>query len=198
MKQVKPKLDKDFPGMLRLPIAAYQLKITLRDIDPPIWRRVVVPSDIRLGKLHSTLQDTMGWTNSHLHEFVIGSDHYGVKDPDSPETKPEARVVLEDVFPEEGCEFTYLYDFGDGWEHDVVVEKIGPWKRGQRGSLCLEGARACPPEDVGGPHGYDELVNSMRGPDTEERREFIQWLGREFDPEAFSTKEVNACLRLRG
>jgi len=124
---------------------------------------VEVPSDIRLGKLNRVLQDVMGWTNSHLHEFVIFGEHFGVKDPDDPNMKPEARVAMEDVLPEEGCEFMFLYDFGDSWEHDVVVEKMGPWRHVQNISHCLEGERACPPEDVGGTHGYEELVESMRG-----------------------------------
>jgi hypothetical protein len=193
-KTVPDENSLDLMELPRPPRAAYQFKITLREVDPPVWRRVVVPSDIRLGKLHLVLQELMGWTNSHLHEYVIEGDHYGYKDADSPEVKSESKVILEDLLPEEGCEFTYLYDFGDGWEHDVVLEKITPWPMEQKGCVCLEGARACPPEDVGGMGGYEEFVKTMKGPDSEERKENVRWLGHEFDPEAFSTNQVNRVL----
>jgi hypothetical protein len=178
-------------------VAAYQLKITLREVTPAVWRRVVVPGDIRLGVLHTVFQEVMGWTDTHLHEFVFGPDHYGVKDPDSPDIKSEARVVFGSIAPKEGGAFAYLYDFGDGWEHDVVVEKISPWTLDRKDPHCLDGARACPPEDVGGVGGYEDLVKSMKGSDTKERREFIRWLGREYDPEVFSVKETNEILRWR-
>ena len=129
----------------------HQLRITLLDVDPPIWRRVLVPSDATLGDLNFVLQATMGWTNSHLHQFTIDGADYSDPQTEVDDTEDEFAVTLEEVVPAERARFTLLYDFGDGWEHEVVVEKILPREPGQRLPRCLAGERARPPEDCGGP-----------------------------------------------
>lgn len=175
----------------------YQLKITLKYSRPPIWRRLQVPADIKLGKLHRVLQIAMGWTDSHLHQFHIGDTDYGVPDPELQfpgELRSERSVPLNRVAAE-GDRFFYEYDFGDGWEHEIEVEKVLPAETGKRYPLCLAGKHACPPEDCGGIPGYENLLEVMRDPSNEEYAETIEWLGREFDPEAFDLDDVNTALR---
>jgi hypothetical protein len=175
----------------------YQLKITLMDIDPPIWRRVVVPGEIRLSGLHNVIQEAMGWTNSHLHDFLIEKKRYSKPDLefDSGKVLSESTHRLSQVAERKGMRFFYEYDPGDGWGHEIVVEDIAPAMKKDFRPTCLDGDRACPPEDCGGPGGYEELVESMKGPDNERRREFIDWLGEDFDPESFSLAETNKGLR---
>lgn len=132
----------------------FQLRIDLLHLKPAIWRRILVPGSIKLPTLHVVLLQTMGWMGGHLHEFVIGDRNYGVPDPDYPEpsVEREDRATLAGAL---GAlkSFIYLYDFGDGWEHRVKVEKILPPDPALRSPVCLAGANACPPEDVGGPPG---------------------------------------------
>jgi hypothetical protein len=191
------KVDAEWSALPRLPRAAYQLKITLREIDPPVWRRVVVSGDLRLGKLHRIIQTVMGWEDSHLHRFEVGRNRYAPPELEDPEAKDESSVRLQDVAPKVGASFDYLYDMGDSWRHEIFVEKIERSPKGQKLPLCLDGARACPPEDVGGIGGYEDLVKAMKGPDSDERKEFVQWLGREYDSEAFSVNQVNEILGMR-
>lgn len=173
----------------------HQLKITLKGIRPPIWRRIQVPSTTTLAQLHLLLQGVMGWSNYHLHEFIIDGEHYGEASPDDYEpTQPEARVVLGKMFPEAGWKFRYWYDFGDDWTHDILVEKILPADPAQIYPQCLTGKRACPPEDCGGPYGYQELLEILKDPSDPEHQERLEWLGGDFDPEAFDLDEVNRFL----
>jgi len=176
----------------------YQIKVTLEDVPPAIWRRVQVPGDITLFKLHETLQIVMGWDNYHLHSFLIHGEHYG--DPTYDEfdelgTKDETRYKLSQVIREEGVRFVYEYDFGDGWEHTLLVEKILPAEKGIHYPRCVKGKRACPPEDVGGVWGYEEFLKAINDPEHSEYDEYRGWIGSEFDPEAFDLEEVNALLR---
>ncbi len=141
-----------------------RLKVTLRDVKVPIWRTVQVPGEVTLRQLHEILQLTMGWQNSHLHEFRVDGVSYGEPSADSDlELKDDRRFRLSRVAPKAGARVTYLYDFGDGWEHDIVVEKILPPEPRLRYPLCLAGRGACPPEDVGGPWGYEELHGPRGG-----------------------------------
>lgn len=177
----------------------YQLKITLRAIRPPIWRRFQVPADTTLNRLHRILQRIMGWTNSHLHEFVVGKRRYGTglhewQEFGADHVLNERRFTLGEVAPVAGCRLVYAYDFGDGWQQDIRVEKIGPAEPGQRYPVCLAGARACPPEDCGGYPGYVELLEAMGDPRHERHKELLEWIGGPFDPEAFNVEIVNRDL----
>ncbi len=174
----------------------YQLKITLCEITPPIWRRFQVRGDLTLYKLHGVLQVVMGWTGSHLYGFEIGRAEYG--SPDGPSghlVEDDRRARLQKVAAAEGATFTYKYDFGDGWEHDVVVEKIGAAEPDVRYPVCLAGARACPPEDCGGPPGYDSLIEAIVNPNLPDADEILEWVGGKFDPEAFDLEEINRRIR---
>lgn len=177
------------------PGQVYQLKVTLCNARPPIWRRIQVPSDITLGKLHRILQAAMGWTDSHLHRFEVKGVSFGAPDPEL-EFESERRAKLNEVAPAEGSKFRYEYDFGDSWLHDIVVEKVLPADPNVRYPVCIKGKRACPPEDCGGVWGYEELLETLRDPNHPDHEEMKEWLGdEEFDPEAFDPEEVNRELR---
>jgi len=175
--------------------AVYQLKITLRDSKPPIWRRVQVPGDITLYKLHRVLQVVMGWTDSHLHQFVIDGRYYGEPDPEFREVVSEKRVRLSQVVGDEKARFVYEYDFGDNWQHQIVVERILPPEEGKSYPVCLAGERAAPPEDCGGIWGYYELLQTLSNPDDPEHAQMLEWAGGPIDPEAFDLEEINQMLR---
>jgi hypothetical protein len=137
----------------------------------------------------------MGWTNSHLHQFVIAGKHYGI--PDIDDEYPvidERHHTLSQIAPQEKCTFMYEYDFGDSWEHNVAVEKIIQPETDTSFALCLEGELACPPEDVGGIPGYEMFLQAIRDPDHEEHDSYLEWVGGEFDPEQFDLKKVNKRL----
>jgi hypothetical protein len=177
----------------------YQLKITLRDIRPPIWRRIQVPGDLTLGQLHRVLQIALDWSDSHLHQFKIGGAFYGVPDPDydmmGPPMRDEKRVRLNTLLCREKDKMIYEYDFGDGWEHDIVLEKILPRQAGVHYPICLTGKRACPPEDCGGVGGYEMFLEAIQDPEHPEHDEMLEWVGGEFDPEAFDLEVVNRALK---
>jgi hypothetical protein len=175
---------------------AYQLRIELLGVKPKIWRRLLVPATMKLHQLHVALLWTMGWAGGHLHEFVIGHDHYGEPDPyydTPPRVQPENRITLAAAVGARKS-FVYLYDFGDGWEHRVTVETILPAELGVTLPVCLAGANACPPEDVGGPPGYTEFLEAIRDPAHPEHAEMLDWCGGEFDPTAFRLDAINAAL----
>ena len=179
----------------------YQIKVTLDDTHPPIWRRIQVPSHTTLLKLHDILQIVMGWEDYHLHMFTIEGSMYG--DPADDEygdlgTVDEARFKLNQVIYREGQRLSYEYDFGDSWDHTLLVEKILASQEGVRYPICLKGKRACPPEDVGGVWGYENFLEAIRDPDHDEHEEYLTWVGGEFDPEAFDLEEVNTRLRSMG
>ena len=175
----------------------YQLKISLKAIEPPIWRRVRVPGWILLPRLHMVIQKVMGWRDAHLHEFIIRNVHYGEPEPDEPhyEVEPERNFSLREVAPLASLRFEYVYDLGDGWLHDVLVEQIDLRAEPLRSPVCLDGERACPPEDCGGFPGYEELLEILRDPDHPEHEERVDWLGGRFDSEAFDLAAVNRRLR---
>jgi Plasmid pRiA4b ORF-3-like protein len=176
----------------------YQLKVTLKGIKPPIWRRLLVEPDTKLNRLHDIIQETMGWYDSHLHQFAVGRTLYGVPDPDfdfGPEVENEKRVALRQVAPTAKSKLTYEYDFGDGWEHEILVEKVLPADPATPYPVCVAGARACPPEDCGGVWGYADLLETIKNPDDPEHQEMLEWLGGEFDPEAFDLDATNRKLK---
>ena len=180
------------------PASIYQLKITLRYIRPPVWRRVQVPTDIMLAKLHRIIQVAMGWYDSHLHQFIVGETYYGVPSIDEfseLELKDERRARLNQVLSKPKKKIIYEYDFGDGWEHEILLEKILQPDPAVRYPRCVDGARACPPEDCGGTGGYENFLVAIRDPDHEEHDEYLEWIGGEFDPEEFDLEELDTALR---
>lgn len=178
------------------PTRIYQLKITLKDSRPPIWRRVQVSGDITLAKLHRVIQEAMGWLDGHLHQFVVGKTHYGVRDQeDLHEIKNEKKFRLSQVISKPNDKLLYEYDFGDGWEHEILFEKILEPGAGSRYPVCIAGKRACPPEDCGGTVGYAEFLEAIRNPTHERHEEMLDWIGRSFDPEAFDLDKINQMLK---
>lgn len=173
----------------------YQIKVTLRHIAPPVWRRIEVPADIRLGKLHHVLQVVMGWTDSHMHAFRVGMVQYGTASREFPDMFKNERTVRLDQIVVVGKKLIYEYDFGDGWEHELRIEKTIPAEPAAHYPRCLAGERACPPEDCGGPPGYEHLLEVLRDPRHEEYNEMREWIGGDFDPEAFDPSEVNVMLK---
>ena len=176
------------------PTAVYQLKVSLRDSKPPIWRRLEVLSTTNLAKLHKILQIAMGWTNSHLHQFHIAGQAYSDPTFELEETANEGRMTLDKLKLQEKACIQYEYDFGDDWIHDVLVEKIVSPEPGAHYPRALTGKRACPPEDCGGIWGYAELLEAIADPKHPDHDEMLEWLDEDFDPEAFDLEAVNAQL----
>jgi hypothetical protein len=173
----------------------FGLRISLLDHRPEIWRRVLVPGSLRLDKLHMIFQEVMGWTNSHLHQFRINDALYGMHFDDWPEEElHEAEFKLADVARADD-RFHYDYDFGDSWEHEVVVERADTIRLMLKFAVCLDGANACPPEDCGGTGGYADLLEVLANPAHNEHEHYRQWVGEGFNPEAFDLAATNAALQ---
>ena len=163
--------------------AIVQIHVRLVDVEPAVWRRIQIPAAATLAELHEVLQPAMGWTNSHLHEFRTETDRIGVPDPewdDEDEVRDEATVLVGEVATL-GTRLRYVYDFGDNWRHDLTVELIEVARPGVRYPRCLDGAGACPPEDVGGPGGYEDFLDALRDPRHERHEQAVGW-GAGFDP----------------
>jgi hypothetical protein len=176
----------------------YQLKISLDGAKSPIWRRIQVPGDVSLLKLHFTLQIAMGWTNSHLHEFLIDGRYYGTPIDDEWDTREiqnEKEHQLEQVVPGKGFQFGYLYDFGDSWAHTILVENIMARDEQQHYPTCLDGAHACPPEDVGGIWGYEEFLEVVADAKHPEHDDYLTWVGGSFDSATFDRKQADVELK---
>jgi hypothetical protein len=172
----------------------YQIKITLQNIEPPIWRRIQVPESIPLDELHSILQIVMGWDDYHMHAFRAGKVTYGEPTPYDPgDIEDEYNVPLGSI-AHKGDTIIYEYDFGDGWEHELKIEKTLPPELNVNYPHCMEGERACPPEDCGGPWGYNNMLEAINNPQHEEHEEFLEWLHGGYDPEYFNVDEVNEAI----
>jgi pRiA4b ORF-3-like protein len=179
----------------------YELKIVLLGAKPLIWRRLQVPGNANLGWLHAVVQTAMGWTNSHLHHFLTPearySDPRSIEDSgfgDEPD-RDEMKALLSEVAPRKGVRFGYEYDFGDSWEHEITVERILPPGSGSAtAAVCLDGARACPPEDCGGIWGYVNLLDVLKNPKHPEHKGMKEWIGGTFDAEAFDRAVINFWL----
>ena len=174
----------------------YQLKITLRESKPPIWRRIQVKSNTTLTKLHDLFQIVMGWTDSHLHQFIIHGTEYGVPHPDyEGAMEDEKRVKLGELIFAEKERFVCQYDFGDSWEHEILVEEILPVEKDGHYPICLKGKRACPPEDCGGIWGYSDFLKAIEDINHPEHDDMLEWIGSKFDPEEFDIESVNRKLK---
>jgi Plasmid pRiA4b ORF-3-like protein len=165
-------------------VAIARLKIALDDVKPLVMRRLEVPLSIRLDRLHLAIQAAMGWTNSHLYEIRTKDAGWGIPDPDwggGPLDARKARLidVLEDVGTKT---LKYLYDFGDGWEHTIKIERLIDPLPGIIYPRLTEAAGRCPPEDIGGPWGYAEFLAAISDPGHSRHAEFKEWIGEEFDP----------------
>lgn len=180
--------------LLRKPI--YQLRISLIDIEPEIWRRVLVSGNMSLGKLHDVIQTTMGWEDYHLHQFqLIDGRRFCRQDPEPDEgAGDERRTKLRKIAPDVGSAFSYHYDFGDDWIHKLVVEEIISPQESGRTPRCIDGQRACPPEDIGGPFGYERYLEAMMDRKHPEHREMREWRGA-FDADEFYMDAINQKLR---
>lgn len=192
-KVKEPKIKVD-------PNTVYQFKITLLGSQPPIWRRIQV-TDCTLDELHEHIQTSMGWTNTHLHHFRIGEQLYG--DPllleesmEEFDYKDSTRTRVSKIVPKSGKRFSfrYEYDFGDGWDHELLFEGCPKWEASQSYPLCLEGERACPPEDVGGIGGFYELLATLVNPKHEQHEVVKEWVG-DFAPEKFDARRATREMK---
>jgi len=170
----------------------HQLKVVLRGVEPSIWRRLQVPASTTLAELHGVVQVAMGWQDCHLHQFEIAGVTYGIDDGEGwgPAPKDERHTRLDSVAGK-GTGFTYEYDFGDGWEHDIDVEDVLDAEVGKAYPACIAGERSCPPEDCGGTWGYENFLAALADPDHDE---LLEWVGGEFDPEHLDLVAVNRAL----
>jgi len=205
------------------PQQVHELKITLRGSKPPIWRRVAVPSDMRLSDLHIVIQTVMGWTNSHLHQFTVRN---AKSKPASDEIRKllqneqwdkleqcmcrdrcwsdprmevdgadnEKKAKLCELAPSVKSKFIYEYDFGDGWDHNIEVVKVGQPAEGINYPVCIDGKLACPPDDCGGIWGYYDKLEVLKNPKHEDYKDTLEWMGKNFDPERFDLDGVNGQL----
>ena len=186
---------------------AVQIHVALADIEPLVWRRLVVPLHTTLAQVHHILQAAMGWTDSHLHQFEIGGLRYGDAgllnadrfDGDARAFEAnEVRLRDFQFTAGEGPTFIYSYDFGDDWTHAITLEKLLALKPAPKVAACIEGARCCPPEDVGGPPGYAEFLRVLLTPEPdeiEEQRHLKRWSGGKFDPERFDLAKADKAVR---
>jgi hypothetical protein len=178
----------------------YQFKITLKGTKPPIWRRILVPETYTFWDLHVAIQDAMGWDDYHLHEFTLLSPKTGRKVKigiPSDEDADFGWKVLADwnqkiahYFSSENSKADYVYDFGDGWEHSIKLEKILPRETGVAYPRCIDGRGACPPEDCGGIGGYAEFLEAIGDPANELHEDMLDWVGGSFDPDDFDPNDV--------
>ena len=174
----------------------FQLRVTLIDVEPTVWRRLLVPQDLTLPRLHAILQAVMGWTNSHLHQFKVSELSFAEPHHEfEPGPIDYRRITLNQIAARQGSTCVYEYDFGDSWDHLIEVEDELPVESVTRPvPRCLGGKRACPPEDCGGPHGYADFLEAIRDPNHPEHDGYLEWAGHDFDPERFDLERVNRML----
>lgn len=179
-------------------VYTYQIYLELKGSKPKIWRRLLVPSDVSLSDFHKVLQTVMGWTNSHLHQFIADRQHY---EPPAPKDEfwesygeDYTGLTLDDILEEENDKITYEYDFGDGWEHTIKLEQIVSNDKNIKLPKCIAGAMACPPEDCGGMWGFQEFKKIIKNPKHPEHDSYLKWIGGSYDPEAFDKEQINESL----
>lgn len=186
------------PVRRKAPEHVYQLRIELQHIVPAIWRRILVPETLTLVKLDRVIQASMGWTNSHLHDFKIAGSRYGLPDGEWPDDAmlDERRFTIGQVISAGVKRFDYSYDFGDGWDHVIEVESQLPIVANRNTwPMCIAGENACPPEDVGGPPGYMDFVEAMRNTTHPKHGDMWTWWGGPFDAAGFSLNDANIAIR---
>lgn len=182
----------------------YVCRVELNEITPNIWREFRFHPEVTFHQLHQIIQAVMGWSDTHLYEFQVNKKPIGVPDPEllgvaalgigSSKELDARKEIVQNHIHKEKTNFTYMYDFGDGWEHTITLKSIDP-DEPNSAPTCLGGARACPPEDVGGVWGYEQLLEVLGTPDHPEREHMLEWVGEEYDPEHFSMEDVNEQLR---
>ncbi|MDT0617513.1 plasmid pRiA4b ORF-3 family protein [Salinisphaera sp. P385] len=175
--------------------SVFQIRVVLEGVEPSAWRRLLIPGAIDLAALHDILQRAMGWTDSHLHQFIAGEQRFGIPDPEFDDgTSDEVGVPIARFLIRAGDSLIYEYDFGDGWEHRIALEDVTDSDDRQDLPLCIGGAGACPPEDVGGIGGYEEFLAALDDPGHPDHDELAEWIDSDFDPERFDLEEVNRRL----
>jgi hypothetical protein len=187
-------VSREESGMpwVRAPQSAIRLKVTLKGLKPPIWRRLLVEDTMTLGDLNMAVQAAMGWTNSHLHLFVSGREQIG--DPRQfDEVEDEDKVTVGELAALGWKSLAYIYDMGDNWEHTIAIERAEPIDPARAYPACIGGKRACPPEDSGGPWGFADMLEALADPSDDRHADYREWLG-EFDAEAFSVEDADARL----
>ncbi|GAB4158221.1 MAG: hypothetical protein Tsb009_35360 [Planctomycetaceae bacterium] len=182
-------------------VTVYQFQITLIGTNPRIWRRIQC-QDCTLDKFHQHIQTAMGWENSHLHQFEVDGERYcnpkyfddGLEEY---ECIDSTRTKISDLvdFHEPRFTFLYVYDMGDFWKHEIVFEGVKPAERGKKYPVCLEGERACPPEDVGGIWGYEDFLAAISDPNHEDHEYQLEWCNGSFSPEEFDSKKATQQMR---
>lgn len=178
----------------------FQIQIALKGFRPKIWRRILVPENVLLSDFHKIIQTTMGWTNSHLHNFVKGKIRYAPRMEENPlwgfnNEVNYKRIKISDLLRVEKDTIIYRYDFGDNWTHNIVLEKILPYDDRLVYPICVKGNMNCPPEDCGGVHGYAYMLEVLKDPEHEDYEEISDWLGERFNPEFFNIDKVNILLK---
>lgn len=184
-------------GIQEIDTNVLQIKITLKDVKPPIWRRILLKDDITFYQFHRVIQTVMGWEGYHLYGFDVYGEQIG-EDYDDwgdfSEFKRASNVKLSDYRFEPKVKFVYVYDFGDDWVHEILVEKVLQEEKGVKYPVCIKGKRSCPPEDVGGPWGYEEFLEAINDPEHPEHEDSLEWVGDFFDPEYFDIDFANELL----
>jgi len=181
-------------------VKTYQIQVSLNGLKPKIWRRIMVEPQMLLPDFHKVIQTTMGWTNSHLHQFIKDRTFYTLQleEDDFWSTMDNvdySKTKVSDLLKKEKDKIIYEYDFGDSWEHTVLLEKIVQTNGNEKLPLCLAGKNNCPPEDCGGVWGYANMIEILKKKKHEEYEDYLEWLGEEFEPALFDKEAINASLR---
>jgi hypothetical protein len=174
--------------------AIVTLRIEIKYIEPLIWRRVAVRTSMSLKGLHTVIQATMGWLDYHLWDFVVDQGKYGVPDPERPHVKNAATTKLATILASGITEFDYVYDFGDNWEHRILVEKLSSTDPDAKYPGFLGGERRCPPEDSGGPPGYFEFMENIANKGSQKAKEALAWYGGPYDSDDIDVEQINITL----
>jgi hypothetical protein len=175
----------------------YQIKITLEQVSPAIWRQILVPADLFLHDFHKVIQTAMGWENAHLHQFTKNGRTFGIADDESDlsdKFMDYTSIRLMDILKKESDTMKYIYDFGDYWTHEILLEKILEPNSDLFYPMCKNGERSCPPEDCGGPPGYIETLKILKQAGHPDRDDLLEWLGEDWDSEDFNIDIVNEML----
>ena len=173
----------------------YRLRVVLEDCKPKVWREVIVPARLTLAQLHEVLQITMGWYNCHLHTFTVSGKMYSGM-PDLEEVALADQINLVTAFQESPKGFEYCYDIGDNWIHLVTLVKQHRSDDEDMPPICIGGEGACPPENVGGVHGYSDFLAAIKNPKSKDHKEMLEWVGGSFDPASFNPRQVTSALIL--